>query len=184
MDTYLGACYDFNLEMTPTAIGSSGESIAKAILEYFPIFKVVFLGEKNPITDFYVETIVETDDGLKIQYPFLVQIKTTTSALDDLGRLSVSVPTEKYQSLCANPLPTYVGGIHLEDLSLFVKPAFDNNAHVNTIPPIMVLRMADKRDCASKLLQIQRDVITYWEKLGIHDYKQGFVSLIRLTVSL
>ena len=45
MSNYIDLCKKHNIPYSPNVIGSSGENIAKAILEYFPTFKVVFLGE-------------------------------------------------------------------------------------------------------------------------------------------
>lgn len=174
IESYSDICRDFNMEMDTNSIGVSGENIAKAIIEFFPIFRVVFMGDKNPITDFYVEI----SNNKEKPYPFLMQIKTTTSDLDDKGCLCVKVPNDKYQALCHKPIPTYVGGVSLEDQSLFIKPAFDDSRHVNSISPDLVITTKDKRDCATKLIKIQRDVINYWDTLNTSDFKQNYQSLI------
>lgn len=170
---YIEACNQLNLEINEDWKGSNGEDVAKSILEAFPIFRVVFMGEKYPITDFYVEIIDKNTP-----YPFLVQVKTTTSELDERGRLCVSVLNAKFVALCGRPIPTYVGGVDLNNDSLFIRPAFDENKHVCFIEPNMVISRKDKIDCGQKLLKIKRDVVNYWENLKIREYKQAYQSLI------
>lgn len=170
----IDACNLLNLEMDDDWKGSSGEDTAKAILVSLPIFRVVFMGEKYPVTDLYVEIANEKDKP----YPFLVQIKTTTSELDEHGRLNVAVLHEKYEALCKRPVPTYVGGVNLNDDSLFIRPAFNPSEHVSFIEPLMVLSKKDKVDCGRKLLAIKRDVINYWDNLSPQDYKKNYQSLI------
>lgn len=167
-------CNLLNLEMDDDWKGTSGEDTAKAILGSFPIFRIVFMGEKYPVTDFYVEIANDKERP----YPFLVQVKTTTSELDEHGRLAVSVPHKKYIALCKRPLPTYVGGVDLSNESLYIRPAFDITEHVSFIEPQMVLSKKDKLDCGQKLLAIKRDVINYWDNLKPREYKQSYKSFI------
>lgn len=171
--SFIDACTQLNLEINEDWKGSNGEDVAKSILGAFPIFRVVFMGEKYPITDFYVEIMDKNTP-----YPFLIQVKTTTSELDEKRRLCVSVLNAKYDALCGRPIPTYVGGVDLNNDSLFIRPAFDENEHVCFIEPNMVISRKDKIDCGQKLLKIKRDVVNYWENLKIKEYKQAYQSLI------
>ncbi len=173
-EKYIDVCREYNLPMDTNAIGASGENIAKAILEFLPFFRVVFMGEKNPITDFYLELT-----NKEKPYPFLVQVKTTSSELDSKGRLCVSVPKDKYKALCKRPLPTYVAGVHLDNQSLFLSPAFDVDLHINTIPPNMVIDMKNITDCADKLRKIEIDVMSFWDGLSVENYKITFNSSIK-----
>lgn len=170
----IDVCNQLNLEIDENWKGDSGEDTAKAILGSFPIFRIVFMGEKNPVTDFYVEIANDKERP----YPFLVQVKTTTSELDKEGRLCVAVPHDKYVALCQRPVPTYVGGVDLNTDTLYIRPAFDAAEHVSFIEPQMVLSKKDKLDCGKKLLAIQRDVINYWENLKAREYKKSYKSLI------
>lgn len=171
--SFIDACTQLNLEINEDWKGSNGEDVAKSILGAFPIFRVVFMGEKYPVTDFYVE-VVDKDTS----YPFFVQVKTTTSDIDENGKLCVSVPNEKYKALCGRPIPTYVGGIDLNNDLLFIRPAFNEKEHICFIEPQMVISRKDKIDCGQKLLKMKRDVINYWENLKIKEYKQAYQSLI------
>lgn len=170
----IDVCNLLNLEMDDDWKGASGEDTAKAILVSLPIFRVVFMGEKYPVTDFYVEIASDKEKP----YPFLVQVKTTTSELDEHGRLCVSVPHDKFVALCKRPIPTYVGGVNLNDDTLFIRPAFDASEHVSFIEPHMVLSKKNKLDCGQKLLAIKRDVINYWDNLRPREYKQSYKSFI------
>ena len=171
---YIDVCNQLNIEMNIDSIGTSGEDIAKTIFGYLSIFRVVFLGERCPIVDFYVEIANDKE----CPYSFLVQVKTTTSELDERGRLLVEVPYEKYKALCHRPIPTYLGGVNLNNHTLFVRPAFCETEHVSFIEPKMVLGLHDILDCGSKLLTIKRDVINYWENLKAGEYKKAYRSII------
>lgn len=58
------ACNLLNIEMDENWKGASGEDTAKAIIGSFPIFRVVFMGEKYPITDFYDIKQLAYEQGL------------------------------------------------------------------------------------------------------------------------
>jgi len=171
---YIDICNLLNIEIDNDSIGTNGEDIAKAILGYLTIFRVVFLGERYPIVDFYAEIAKDVGKG----YPLLFQVKTTASDLDDQGRLHVAVPNEKYKALCQRPIPTYVGGVSLNNHTLFIRPAFDETKYVSFITPNMVLSLHDQLDCGGKLLAIKRDVINYWENLKAGEYKKAYHSIV------
>jgi hypothetical protein len=173
MSSYLEICKQYNLPVTKNAIGSTGENIAKAILEFFPNFKVVFLGEKFPVVDFYVE--VEEDGNT---YPFLIQVKATTSNLTTRKCLCVAVPNLKYQSLHSKPIPTYVGGVHIDTAQLYIAPTYSSKKRITSIKPNCVLSIENKDMCAENMNRIKNDVKAYWDCLDAFNKKKEYVSTL------
>lgn len=171
MSSYIDLCKKHNIPYSPNVIGSSGENIAKAILEYFPTFKVVFLGEKFPIVDFYVE--IETDDNT---YPFLVQVKATTSELTPKKYLRVSVPKGKYVLLHKKPIPTYVGGVHIDSSTLYIVPTVTGKERLTSIAPTCVLSLDNQERMLENIKRIKYDVIAYWDSLKAFEKKKAYKS--------
>lgn len=173
MSNYLDLCKQHNIPVSANVIGSSGENIAKAILEYFPIFKVVFLGEKFPIVDFYVE--IDEDNK---SYPFLVQVKATTSDLTKRKYLRVSVPKVKYGSLHKKPIPTYVGGVHIDSSTLYITPTITGKEKLSSIAPKCILSLNNQEKTLESVTRIKHDVIAYWDCLNAFEKKMEYNSVI------
>jgi hypothetical protein len=91
--------------------GDRGESIfGLAITDYShfprPLFRPAFLTERWPAVDYLVELT-----GVKGMTPiFFVQVKSTIAAIG-AGRIQVTLPPKKRQSLARIPGPTYVVGV-------------------------------------------------------------------------
>lgn len=173
MSNYLDLCKEHNIPVSANVIGSSGENIAKAILEFFPVFRVVFLGEKFPVVDFYVE--IEEDNK---SYPFLVQVKATTSELTKRKYLRVSVPKGKYESLHKKPIPTYVGGVHLDSSTLYITPTITGKEKISSIAPTCILSLDNQEKTLESVTRIKYDVIAYWDSLNAFEKKLKFKSSI------
>lgn len=95
------------------ALGQRGEAIFTVLmtefhLNYSPIFKPQFLGDKWQYVDFIVELV-----GTKSSVPyFFVQVKTTREGYTKkLKRLKVKVSREGVSGLASYPAPTYIIGI-------------------------------------------------------------------------
>lgn len=173
MSRYLDICKQYNLPINKNAIGATGENIAKAILELFPTFRVVFLGEKFPIVDFYVEIDEDTNS-----YPFLVQVKTTTSEITPRKILKVSVSKEKYESLHRKPIPTYVGGVHIDEAKLYITATYKTKSRLTSIRPNCVLSLDNLDQCADNINRIKNDVKAYWDSLDAFNKKMDYTSTI------
>jgi hypothetical protein len=94
-------------------IGSRGESIfGMLVSRYFDpfgfLFKPIFLGEKYPTVDFYVDLLSYTDKkGF-----FFASIKTTTQGYTaDKTKLKVYISKEELRELSKFPVPVYIFGI-------------------------------------------------------------------------
>lgn len=95
-------------------IGDRGEIIFElAITHYqtfgYPLFKTVFLGEKWPAIDYYVQL-----SQLENITPFFfAQIKSTRSDIDEVAQiLNINTSQEQCENLFKMSAPTYVVGVH------------------------------------------------------------------------
>ena len=163
MSDYIDLCKRHNLPISKNGIGASGENIAKAILEYLQAFRVVFLGEKFPVVDFYVEI-----NDAENSYPFMVQVKATTSELTK----------RKHLQLHKKPIPTYVGGVHIDTATLYITPTMTGKVKISTIAPDCVLSLDDKEANLDNVLRIKNDVMAYWDSLDAKNKKAAYKSLL------
>ena len=173
MGDYIDLCKRHNLPISKNGIGASGENIAKAILEYLQAFRVVFLGEKFPVVAFYVEI-----NDAENSYPFMVQVKATTSELTKRKHLHVTVPKDKYLQLHKKPIPTYVGGVHIDTATLYITPTMTGKEKISTIAPDCVLSLDGKEANLDNVLRIKNDVMAYWDSLDAKNKKAAYKSLL------
>lgn len=159
--------------LSKNIIGNVGENIIALRLSKYGIFRVYFLGEKAPIEDFLLELC---DDAHP--YHCLIQAKSVDQAnkYDKKGNMKTPVPYLKLKKLIERPLPTYVAGADIEDEVIFIAPAFDINIKYNTIPPILKIDNVDKARSISDLKKLRDDIINYWEKADMPDYKKNYIS--------
>lgn len=94
-------------------IGSRGESIFGMLLSryfdsYGSLFKPIFLGDKYPTVDFYVDLLNYSDKkGF-----FFASIKTTTQGYTaGKNKLKIHVSKEELNELTKFPVPVYIFGI-------------------------------------------------------------------------
>lgn len=156
-------------------IGDVGENTAALRLSKTGIFKVYFLGEKAPITDFMLEIL---DD--RKPYHALVQVKSTdqTDKYDAAGNMRTPVPDDKLLKLIARPLPTYVAGADIDDEVVFIAPAFDVNVRYPHIPPKLKLDLSDKVRSKRELERLKEDIINYWDSHRIPQHKSTYQSTL------
>lgn len=154
---YARICAKHNLPISKNQIGDSGEKILGFALSYFPFFNLYFLDGKAPAEDFFGEIADETNP-----YPFLIQVKTTEKGVDAQGRLQATLPKDKRIELANRPVPTYLAGIDLHELKLYLCPVFDPSVAYSTIPPSHVIDFDDLDVWADELALLKRDVIQFW----------------------
>lgn len=155
---YARICAKYNLPISKNQIGDSGEKILAFALSYFPMFNIYFLDGKAPVEDFFGE-IADEDKP----YPFLIQVKTTEEGVDDKGRLLATLPKEKKDQLIKRPVPTYLAGIDLHKIEVYLCPVFDKGVAYTTIPPSHVITFDSLDDWVDQLQLLKEDVIEYWE---------------------
>ncbi len=154
-------------------IGDLGENTFALRLSKGGIFKVYFLGEKAPIVDFMLEIV---DD--KNPYQCFVQVKSTgQERYREDGWMITPVPKEKLKALIARPLPTYVAGVDIESEVVYMAPAYDEDVQYPAIPPKLKFDK-NKKSSLKCLKRLRDDIINYWEKSGVLDYKKTYATII------
>ena len=161
--------------LSTNIIGDIGENTVALRLSKYGIFKVYFLGEKAPIEDFLLELL---DDAQP--YHCLIQVKAVGQAnkYDEKGNMKTPVPYCKLKKLIERPLPTYVAGADIEDEVIFIVPAFDINIKYSTIPPKLKIDNVDKARSKRDLEKLRDDIINYWEKANMPNYKKNYISIL------
>ena len=119
---YAKICAKHNLQVSKNQIGDSGEKILGFALSYFPFFNLYFLDGKASVEDFFGEIADENNP-----YPFLIQVKTTEQGIDAQNRLLATLPTGKRDKLISRPVPTYLAGIDLQSITLYLCPVFSES---------------------------------------------------------
>src|SRR5574344_255025 len=112
--------------MNQNNIGTRGENFAACMITQFNIFRECFLGDKFPVSD----SIYEITDEIT-PYPFFLQVKSTEAKTGRYNKrnkyLKTPIAHEKYLKLTNRPIPTYIAGVDLEEMKVYIAPAFSNN---------------------------------------------------------
>ncbi|MHA6877683.1 hypothetical protein [Ralstonia pseudosolanacearum] len=142
--------------MNNDAIGARGESIfftrITALHGGSPLFKPAFLGDKWAVADYVVE--LEGKTGCY----FLVQVKATTSGLNKLGNLPVSVRLSKYQKLQQVWVPSYVVGVDDSTEDAYICATSVRTAGLSSLKTQYPLRDPVVRQ------QLHDEVLTFWQR--------------------
>lgn len=155
-------------------IGARGEMISTAILMTEEIFYAELIGGKAPSFDIYVE-IHDADKP----YPFLIQIKTTTqSDMYNLSSIKTPVEDAKLQSLAKRPIPTYVGGLDMNNSILYLASVFNGKEHYPSIPLDHKLELFNPQAALAELQILRDDVIRFYDSNTIPNQKINFNSNI------
>lgn len=169
------------MALSKNAIGDIGEMTVSIRLMEFGLINVFLLGGKVPAFDLLAELIPQ--NAQEKPYQFLIQVKSTNDAQPFTKRdrkLKTPVPDKKLQALINRPLPTYVAGVDLNTLDVYLVPAFDRtNSYRNSIPSGFKLIGKPKKISNNRQLQrLKDDVTNYWQGLNIDNYKPHFNSMI------
>lgn len=161
--------------LSSNIIGDIGENTVALRLSKFGIFKVYFLGEKAPIEDFLLEILDENHP-----YHCLIQVKAVGRGekYNKSGNMNTPVPTSKLKKLIERPLPTYVAGADIEDEVIFIAPAFNVDVKYSTIPPTLKIDNVDKTRSKADLEKLRDDIINFWEKAKMPNYKIKYASTL------
>lgn len=154
-------------------IGSQGEMLACATLQIGEIVRIQHLGGVVPAFDIYAEL-----NDIAHPYPFLVQVKTTNKDYRyTRDGIITPVPDEKLKWLSDRPVPTYVAGYDLIELKMYLAPAFNTRvSYSGHIPVTHMLELTNPNAAMGVLRQLQRDVMNYWRRANIPNYKDYFIS--------
>jgi len=144
-------------------IGTLGENIFNLAISRNYKFRSMHLGEKWPISDFYVELI-----GTKRTMFFVVQIKSTDQGLNSNGNLKINLPKIKLHSLNSYYCPTYLAGVNNLTEKVYLK-SINRKSHkgISSLPLIFELNKVN-------LDLLYDEVIEFWSNSNIEKYKSSF----------
>lgn len=144
-------------------VGDLGESLFKVAITRGYIFRPMHLGEKWPISDFYIELI-----GTNKTMFFIVQIKSTDQGFQKNGNLKINLPKIKLHQLNSYYCPTYLAGVDNNSGRVFLTAINTNKRKgISSLPPTFELN-----DVNRKILydEIER----FWSNSNIETYKRTF----------
>lgn len=168
---YARLCAQYNLPPKKNDIGESGERLVAFVLCYFPFFRVYFLDGKAPIEDFLGEINDEATP-----YPFFVQVKATTEGTNRAGNLKAQLEEPKRLALINRPIPTYLAGVDLNKLDVYLCPVFDENMTYGVIPAKHVIKVTDLPNWAKEMENLKQDIIGYWQQSRAITFKPTYKS--------
>lgn len=147
--------------------------LASVMLQTDEIFRVQLLGETVEAFDIYVEINDKTRP-----YPFLVQVKATDmDKRYNKNGIIAPVSDKKLKWLIDRLVPTYVAGLDLRDLKMYLAPAFNmRTSYRKGIPLTHTLDLNNRITTAGILRLLKRDVMNYWQRMNTANYKDSFIS--------
>ena len=149
--------------MSNNEIGDLGEAVFNVEMTRDYIFRPRHLGEKWPVSDFYVELI-----GPKEHFFFIVQIKSTTQGLDKSGNLKIQATQKKITELNAYFCPTYLAGVDVKTESVYLIAINEDSQNaISKLPTVFKLDSKNKR-------LLFDDVKSFWENTNLRNYKDNF----------
>lgn len=144
-------------------IGRLGEAIFNVEISRGYHFLPSPLGEKWPVSDFYVELL-----GPKEHLFFVVQVKSTTRKVSNKGRLRITAPKKKLKALNKYYCPTYLAGVEVKTDSVYlIAINTSKRKDINNLPTKFKLD-------ANTRLKLFRDVRAFWKNSGLIGYKKKF----------
>ncbi|MEB3312456.1 MAG: DUF4365 domain-containing protein [Snowella sp.] len=152
-------------------IGERGEIIFElAVTHYqtfgYPIFKPVFLGEKWPDIDYYVQ-LLQIED---ITPFFFVQIKSTQNDINNkTKKLSIRLTKEQRENLFKMTAPTYLVGIHEPTQRAFIRS-------VHTKPTQGIYQISLKYELTPNNLKVlHQEVYDFWKNTVYKPFTSAFL---------
>jgi hypothetical protein len=141
-------------------IGSLGESYFQVAMLNHKLFRPAFLGEKWPVSDYFVE-IEDSEE----RYFFIVQVKASSTKFTKGRGVSIIVNHEKLRELASYGAPTYMAIVDVNNGKVFLKAAM----HVEGFSPRQPIEM----NLETSLL-LKEDVIDFWKSSGMSDFKEKY----------
>jgi len=150
-------------------VGNLGESIFNVAITRDYIFRPMHLGEKWPVSDYYVELI-----GTKEIYFFIVQIKSTELGLNKKGHLKVKLSKKKLHQLNAYYCPTYFAGVDNTTEEVYLTAIHRNSRKgFNSLPTKFKLDAVNRK-------RLYDEVIEFWSNTNLKKYKSNFKYKIKV----
>ena len=143
--------------------GVLGETIFNVAISRGYLFRPKALGEKWPVSDFYVELI----DFAK-HYHFFVQVKSSARGLDADGNLPILIDKNKVERLSQYHAPTYVAGVDVVDERVFLMG-------INKPPHSSISKLPTTFELVDENLAVLfSEVEGFWDSSGIEAHKSTF----------
>lgn len=145
------------------SIGDKGESIFKVVISRDYTFRPMYLGEKWPISDFYVELI-----GAKKAMFFIVQIKATEKGVSNRGNLRVQLPKKKLHQLNSYFCPTFIAGIDNNTEKVYMQAINSNKRKgLGCLSTKFELNKANRK-------KLYDEIVKFWSDSNLDKYKSKF----------
>lgn len=143
--------------------GDLGEAIFNLALSRDALFRPKHLGEKWPVSDFYVEL-----KGIEEKLFFVVQVKSSRRGLDTNSKLKLTAPKANLNKLRKYYAPTYLAGIDVKTEKVYLKPINKNvSSNISSLTTTFELNKTNRK-------KLYADVKRFWKKSGLLTYKSKF----------
>jgi len=142
--------------------GDLGETIFKLAISRDYVFRPRDLGEKWPVSDFYVELTTSVQ-----KLYFIVQVKSSRRGYSN-GRLRITAPKAKINALKNYNAPTYLAGVDVSNERVYLVPVNKSlRQNISTLDTSFELTPGNLRLLA-------RDVRNYWRGSNMQQYKRNY----------
>lgn len=150
--------------------GKRAEEIFGVRITQDYIFRACALGEKWPVSDYYVE--VDNDDE---PFFFIAQVKSSSRGYDWDGNLKISATREKLNQLATSNAPTFIAGVDIAQEKVYLRPYYKKkNVGLYKISDNIVLDVNDKPTSKQNLKKLMREVKRYWRQTNTSSVKRNF----------
>jgi hypothetical protein len=140
--------------------------------DYF--FRARDLGEKWPVSDYYVE-VENNDEPLY----FIVQVKSSTRGYDTKKNLKIAVTKKKVNQLASYQAPTYVAGVDVEKEVVYLTPLYKKkNTGISKISDKFTLSKEDKSTSKKNLNKLLQEIKQFWMATNTKTIKRNFKSTL------
>jgi len=149
--------------MTSNDIGDIGEAIFNLVISRYGLFRPSHLGDKWPVSDFYVE--LKNNDNYLF---FIVQVKATAKPMTKGRQLPISATREQIRKLNAYYSPTYLAGVDVIKEKVYLKAI---NQEVTSNIRGIGTEFEFNEENGKKLYE---DVERFWKGSDLDAYKSNF----------
>lgn len=150
--------------------GKRAEEIFGVRITQDYIFRARDLGEKWPVSDYYVE--VDNNDEPSF---FIVQVKSSNRGYDRNGNLKISASRKKLNQLVTSNAPTFIAGVDIPNEKVYLTPLYKKrNVGLYKISDVFVLDVTDKQTSKRNLKKLRREIKRYWRQTNTKSIKKIF----------
>lgn len=150
--------------------GKRAEEIFGVRITQDYVFRARDLGEKWPVSDYYVE--VDNDDE---PLYFIVQVKSSRRGYDGNGNLRIQVTNRKVNQLATYKAPTFVAGVDIEREVVHLIPLYrKRRAGISSVSDRITLSVSDKKTSRKNLNKLLREIRSFWKATNTGKIKRRF----------